>query len=169
MTLGSRRRLRPNTKVATRQLPELENSSSAHYHHRHHRARSSSAQQRGFVATIAVLGEEAATPRRYVCITYYTKRDENVSRHYYSSTKRVHRTKIKLFYVLPSDSSFNLDKCFIRIQGKSFFFKSESKIVFGLLRFTVNTYLYSLVQCYIRKSHNTMRCRRLVSLGQSDG
>lgn len=76
MTLGSRRRLRPNTKVATRQLPELENSSSAHYHHRHHRARSSSAQQRGFVATIAVLGEEAATPRRYVCITIRQKRRE---------------------------------------------------------------------------------------------
>ena len=31
-------------------------------------------------------------------VLQYAKRDENVSRHYYSSTKRVHRTKIKLFY-----------------------------------------------------------------------
>ena len=42
-----------------------------------------------------------------------TKRDDYVSRHYYSSTKRVHRTKIKLFF--PSHSSFNLDKCFIKM------------------------------------------------------
>ena len=146
MTLGSRRRLRPNTKVATRQLPELENSSSAHYHHRHHRARSSSAQQRGFVATIAVLGEEAATPRRYVCITYYTKRDENVSRHYYSSTPNEftgQRSSSSMYS--PLTPHLILTNALSEFREKAFFFKSESKIVFGLLRFTVNTYLYSLV------------------------
>lgn len=74
MTLGSSR-LRPNTKVATRQLLELENG--AHYHHRHHRARSSSAP-RGIVATIAAwccdYSSSLKSRRRYVCITKHQKR-----------------------------------------------------------------------------------------------